>query len=48
MNIVRDAVQAPKRLKWGVWALVLALGVMLILQSITIGLLITRPELVCG
>ena len=41
MNVVKDAVKAPGRIKWGVWALILALGAMLILQGLTLGLVIS-------
>lgn len=40
MNMVKDAVKAPGRIKWGVWALILTLGVMLILQGLTLGLVL--------
>lgn len=41
MNVVKDAVKAPGRIKWGVWALILALGAMLILQGLTLGLVLS-------
>jgi hypothetical protein len=40
MNVVKDAMKAPGRIKLGVSALILTLGAMLILQGLTLGLLL--------